>query len=239
MADSSPTWCLALKCKTYVRHRQTRRKVEPISTWRPCNPVATKKTDPYTLSAIVKGASLYSIAWRSVKIAPRKTVSWRPWIDPFWSPATILWCAHVTVTPEERRNPVFSRGTANGSRACTPTGGQTHPRFGEIDQDLWKKAHKKDRKKKISDTINSTIPIRCALTTADVWYPMNVLSRITSFHHLIIVRTIRKIPNPIRTGDFCLNHFTSPIAVAKAPIDPVKGQGLISTRWKGCRFIFF
>lgn len=42
------------------RSRQTRRKDDPIRTWRPWNPVATKKVDPYTLSAIVNGASLYS-----------------------------------------------------------------------------------------------------------------------------------------------------------------------------------
>jgi hypothetical protein len=38
------------------------RNDEPINTWAPWNPVATKKVDPYTLSAIVKDASMYSPA---------------------------------------------------------------------------------------------------------------------------------------------------------------------------------
>lgn len=33
------------------------RKVEPIITCRPWKPVATKKVEPYTPSAMVKGAS--------------------------------------------------------------------------------------------------------------------------------------------------------------------------------------
>lgn len=33
------------------------RKVDPIMTCSPWNPVATKKVEPYTPSAIVKGAS--------------------------------------------------------------------------------------------------------------------------------------------------------------------------------------
>ena len=45
-----------------ARNRHTERKVVPISTWNPWNPVATKNVVPYTLSAIVKGASRYSPA---------------------------------------------------------------------------------------------------------------------------------------------------------------------------------
>lgn len=33
------------------------RNVEPMITWSPWKPVATKNVDPYTPSAIVKGAS--------------------------------------------------------------------------------------------------------------------------------------------------------------------------------------
>ena len=43
-------------------------------TWRPWNPVAIKKVDPYTLSAILKGASMYSMACNPVKYRPRPTV---------------------------------------------------------------------------------------------------------------------------------------------------------------------
>ena len=31
------------------------------------------------------------------------------------------------------------------------------------------------------------------------------------------------------------NHEAIPIARQNAPIDAVKGQGLYSTKWKGCR----
>lgn len=47
--------------------RHTRRKDEPIRTWAPWNPVATKNVDPYTLSAIENEASMYSPACRTVK----------------------------------------------------------------------------------------------------------------------------------------------------------------------------
>lgn len=38
------------------------RKVVPMITWRPWNPVATKNSEPYTLSEIVNGVSIYSDA---------------------------------------------------------------------------------------------------------------------------------------------------------------------------------
>lgn len=41
--------------------------MDPIRTCNPWNPVATKNVEPYTLSAIEKGASKYSMAWRNVK----------------------------------------------------------------------------------------------------------------------------------------------------------------------------
>lgn len=58
-----------------VRIIQIIKKVDPIRTWAPWNPVATKNVAPYTLSAIVKEASMYSPAWRIVKYTPRATVS--------------------------------------------------------------------------------------------------------------------------------------------------------------------
>lgn len=39
----------------------------PIITCSPWNPVAMKNVAPYVASAIVNGASAYSIAWSSVK----------------------------------------------------------------------------------------------------------------------------------------------------------------------------
>jgi hypothetical protein len=47
--------------------RQVRRNRVPIITCRPWKPVAIKNVDPYTASAIQKGASKYSSPCRLVK----------------------------------------------------------------------------------------------------------------------------------------------------------------------------
>lgn len=49
------------------RRKHTIRKVEPIMTCKPWNPVAIKNVEPYTPSAIVKEVSWYSEACRRVK----------------------------------------------------------------------------------------------------------------------------------------------------------------------------
>lgn len=41
--------------------RQKNKKSVPIITWSPWNPVAIKNVEPYTESARVNGASIYSI----------------------------------------------------------------------------------------------------------------------------------------------------------------------------------
>jgi hypothetical protein len=48
---------------------------------------------------------------------------------------------------------------------------------------LWKKAQKKEIKKKISETINKIIPHRRPKVTTWVWRPWKVPSRVTSRHH--------------------------------------------------------
>ncbi len=42
-AASNPKWCLAEKWQLYSRRKHTDKKVVPIITRRPWNPVATKK----------------------------------------------------------------------------------------------------------------------------------------------------------------------------------------------------
>lgn len=56
-AASNPKWWLDVKWKLSCRSRQTVRKVEPMMTWRPWNPVAIKNVEPYTPSEIVKDVS--------------------------------------------------------------------------------------------------------------------------------------------------------------------------------------
>lgn len=42
-------------------------------------------------------------------------------------PAIKLWCAQVTVTPEDNRIAVFNKGTEKGLITEIPVGGQTQP----------------------------------------------------------------------------------------------------------------
>lgn len=56
-AASNPKWWLDVKWKLIRRRRQTSRKEDPMITCNPWKPVAMKKVEPYTPSAIEKGAS--------------------------------------------------------------------------------------------------------------------------------------------------------------------------------------
>jgi len=72
---------------------------------------------------------------------------------------SISWCAQVTVTPEDKRRIVFSKGTLMGLNGWIPIGGHDCPNsiVGEIL--LWKKAQKNDTKKNTSEVINKIIPV--------------------------------------------------------------------------------
>lgn len=80
-------------------------------------------------------------------------------------PSMILWCAHVTVTPEARRTAVFRRGILKGLIGVMPTGGQQQPSSGVGASLLWKNAQKKAKKKHTSDRMNRIIPHRRPLAT--------------------------------------------------------------------------
>jgi len=148
-----------------VRLRQTKRNVDPISTWAPWNPVATKNVEPYTLSAILNDASIYSPAWRKVKYSPSATVKIRAWVVLARLCSSKLWWAHVTVTPDANRTAVFSKGTLKGFNGVIPVGGQAHPNSGVGDRLLWKNAQKNAKKNSTSDVINKIIPHRSPLVT--------------------------------------------------------------------------
>src|SRR5690349_1975 len=45
-ANSKPRCCFGLKCPAIARIRQTIRKIEPMITWAPWNPVAMKNVAP-------------------------------------------------------------------------------------------------------------------------------------------------------------------------------------------------
>ena len=166
------------------------KKMVPIKTCNPWKPVATKKVDPKTESAMENEVSKYSIPCNKVKKAPNRTVNVRPFKAWSLSPFTILWWAQVTVAPELSKTAVFKRGTPNGFNAWTPLGGHITPISIEGDKLLWKKAQKKEKKNKISDTMKRINPIFKPFTVATVWKPKNVLSLTTSFNHRNITNDI-------------------------------------------------
>ena len=166
----------------------------PTNTWRPWNPVATKKAEPNALSAILNLASTYSIACNKVKYIPNPIVTIRPSLKLEWLPAIKAWWDQVTVTPEDNNTKVLSNGTSKGLNAIIPIGGQTLPTSTAGEILLWKKAQKKDRKKKTSETINKTIPQRRPNSTILVCNPWHEASKETSRHHWNI--TIKIIESP-------------------------------------------
>lgn len=90
------------------------------------------------------------------------------WIACFRLLSVILWCAHVTVTPEASRMAVFSRGTSSGLSGLIPVGGHWPPSSGVGARLEWKKAQKKPRKKNASDVMNKIIPYRRPFCTVGV-----------------------------------------------------------------------
>ena len=147
------------------------KKEVPIITCKPWNPVATKKVDPKTESAIVKDASMYSNAWSIVKYTPKIIVNPKLWIAWLWFDSIIAWWAHVTVAPEDRRIVVLSKGIWNGLKGWIPKGGQYIPTSIVGDRLLWKNAQKKEKKNNTSDRMNKIIPHRRPVTTTDVCKP--------------------------------------------------------------------
>lgn len=170
-AASKPTWWNEEKWQLKRRIKQTKRNEVPIITCKPWNPVATKKVDPNTESAIVNEASIYSYAWRRVKYKPRIMVRPKLWIAWEWLDSIIAWWAHVTVAPEDKRIVVFNKGIWNGLKGWIPKGGQYIPISIVGANLLWKNAQKKEKKNKTSDRINKIIPQRKPVVTTEVWRP--------------------------------------------------------------------
>ena len=70
----------------------------------------------------------------------------------------IAWCDHVTVHPDNNKIKVFKNGISQGLNTCIPLGGHIDPISTVGAKLLWKKAQKKAKKNKISDTINNSTP---------------------------------------------------------------------------------
>ena len=126
---------------------------------------------------------------------------------------------------------VLRRGIWNGLNGWIPKGGQFIPISTVGASLLWKKAQKNEKKKRTSEAIKRIIPHRKPFTTTEVWSPWKVPSRVTSRHHWYIVKRIAINLNNKRFILYWWNHLIKPVVNIIALIEPVKGQGLISTKW--------
>jgi L-serine deaminase len=62
------------------------------------------------------------------------------------------------VAPDVNKIAVFNKGTSNGLIGTIPTGGHCDPSSIPGDNELWKKAQKKEKKNITSEVINRSIP---------------------------------------------------------------------------------
>ena len=132
---------------------------------------------------------------------------------------------------------MFNKGTEKGSIGLIPIGGHEQPISTAGASLEWKKAQKNPKKKIASDPIKRIIPAFSPVTTAVVCFPIKVLSRTISRHHVNIFNIINN--KEIRRGSKFLVWNQSPNAanVASAANALVIGQGLRWTKWKGWRII--
>lgn len=127
---------------------------------------------------------------------------------------------------------MFSRGILNGLKIIIPVGGQIRPNSSVGESLEWKNPQKKDKKKNTSEVINRIIPHFIPIRTFLVWNPWKVLSRDTSRHHWYIVNNtiIRPIINKLLILEW--NNLTDPVNMIITLRAPVKGHGLLLTKWK-------
>lgn len=108
----------------------------------------------------------------------------------------------MTVTPEDNKIIVFNNGTLKGLNGLSPIGGHWLPNSAVGARLLWKKAQKKDKKKKTSETINNTMPQRNPSSTMAECKPCILPSREMSRHHwAITIKMINSPPN-IKESEF-------------------------------------
>lgn len=120
---------------------------------------------------MVKDDILYSTAWAAVKIIANITVYAIAYKVPFLIPLIRLWCAYVTVKPEDNNNIVLNKGNSKASIDSIPAGGQWAPISIVGDNELWKYAQNIPKKNRASDIINNPTPMFKPLCTAIVWLP--------------------------------------------------------------------
>jgi len=184
----------------------------------------------------VKEETEYSIPWHAVNIIANKIVHTKPYKAPLLFPWIKAWWAHVTVTPDDNKITVLSKGNSKGLIASIPIGGHWEPNSTVGDNALWKNVQKIAKKNNASDTINKATPIFKPFCTARVWLPKYVPSDIISLNQNDIedinvikanVRKIYALEKP------CIVKTPVVVKVNKL-IQVYIGQGEGETKWKGC-----
>ena len=107
----------------------------------------------------------------------------KPYKAPLLFPCIKEWWQYVTVTPEDNKITVFSKGNSKGLMDSIPKGGHLAPSSTVGDRALWKKDQKIAKKNNASEIINNATPIFIPLWTARVWLPRYVASFVTSLNH--------------------------------------------------------
>lgn len=128
---------------------------------------------------------------------------------------------------------MLSKGTPNGFKTSTLVGGQEENKSTQTLKLEWKKDQKKPKKNKTSELINQTILINKLLWTEAVWKPRYKDSRTTSRHQKKLKKKIKiTLTKKIDIEDI-LNINKALETKKKKAIDLKKGQGELSTKWKG------
>jgi len=141
------------------------------------------------------------------------------------------WWDNVTVMPEDTKIIVFNKGTWKGFNGLTPIGGQKFPISILGASLLWKKAQKKEKKNKISETMKSNIPVRRPFITFCEWYPCHDLSREISRHQRKEVKDKKVILIRRRLIFLVFIHIIIPsnVLIDRLPLN--KGHGLGKIIW--------
>ena len=115
------TFTCTLSRDLFERISQLNNILLPTRTWKPWNPVVTKKILPNTESARLYLSSKYSKVCTPRKLNPHASVRISHTFQCLFIPSK--WCATVTLIPEVRSSNVFSRGMPQGLQVTTPIGG--------------------------------------------------------------------------------------------------------------------
>lgn len=117
--------------------------------------------------------------------------------------------------------------------AVTPNGGQTPPNSILGARLLWKNIQKKERKNKISEVINKSIPKRNPFITLRSWNPWKEPSREMSRHHMaaLKVKIILLIMSNVMFFLVMSRIIPINLFIVKNPVS--NGHGLGEIIWKG------